>query len=160
MLLSKSEHENRFSKDFKDASKVEGRSHGFGSWSPLTWRAGGVASPVVPIMCQLSHSCPQSPEAFSEKGCSRPFVSVWPACQAPRGWCRGTEVPRRVHRLTWPVSPTQDYTSGAMLTGELKQELIEVLQPLIAEHQARRKEVTDEIVKEFMTPRKLFYDFQ
>ena len=47
-----------------------------------------------------------------------------------------------------------------MLTGELKQELIEVLQPLIAEHQARRKEVTDEIVKEFMTPRKLFYDFQ
>ena len=69
-------------------------------------------------------------------------------------------MPRRAHRLTWPVSPTQDYTSGAMLTGELKQELIEVLQPLIAEHQARRKEVTDEIVKEFMTPRKLFYDFQ
>lgn len=54
----------------------------------------------------------------------------------------------------------QDYTSGAMLTGELKKELVEVLQPLIAEHQARRKEVTDEIVKEFMTPRKLFYDFQ
>lgn len=46
-----------------------------------------------------------------------------------------------------------------MLTGELKKELIEVLQPLIAEHQARRKEVTDEIVKEFMTPRQLSYDF-
>lgn len=54
----------------------------------------------------------------------------------------------------------QDYTSGALLTGELKKALIEVLQPLIAEHQARRKEVTDEIVKEFMTPRKLSYDFQ
>ncbi|KAF6133717.1 hypothetical protein HJG60_020237 [Phyllostomus discolor] len=54
----------------------------------------------------------------------------------------------------------KDYSSGAMLTGELKKELIEVLQPLIAEHQARRKEVTDEIVREFMTPRKLFYDFQ
>ncbi|XP_049562471.1 tryptophan--tRNA ligase, cytoplasmic isoform X1 [Orcinus orca] len=54
----------------------------------------------------------------------------------------------------------KDYTSGAMLTGELKKELIEVLQPLIAEHQARRKEVTDEIVKEFMTPRKLSYDFE
>ncbi|GAB5573167.1 tryptophan--tRNA ligase [Prionailurus iriomotensis] len=54
----------------------------------------------------------------------------------------------------------KDYTSGAMLTGELKKILIEVLQPLIAEHQARRKEVTDEIVKEFMTPRKLSYDFQ
>uniref|UniRef100_A0A673U4V8 Tryptophan--tRNA ligase, cytoplasmic n=2 Tax=Suricata suricatta TaxID=37032 RepID=A0A673U4V8_SURSU len=54
----------------------------------------------------------------------------------------------------------KDYTSGAMLTGELKKVLIEVLQPLIAEHQARRKEVTDEIVKEFMTPRPLSYDFQ
>lgn len=59
-----------------------------------------------------------------------------------------------------PAPAPQDYTSGAMLTGELKKELIEVLQPLIAEHQARRKEVTDEIVKEFMTPRKLSYDFQ
>ncbi|ELW47227.1 Tryptophanyl-tRNA synthetase, cytoplasmic [Tupaia chinensis] len=54
----------------------------------------------------------------------------------------------------------KDYSSGAMLTGELKKELIEVLQPLIAEHQARRKEVTDEVVKEFMTPRKLSFDFQ
>ncbi|KAG8514422.1 Tryptophan--tRNA ligase, cytoplasmic [Galemys pyrenaicus] len=54
----------------------------------------------------------------------------------------------------------KDYTSGAMLTGELKKELVDVLQPLIAEHQARRQAVTDEIVKEFMTPRKLFYDFQ
>uniref|UniRef100_A0A8C5XCC9 Tryptophan--tRNA ligase, cytoplasmic n=1 Tax=Microcebus murinus TaxID=30608 RepID=A0A8C5XCC9_MICMU len=54
----------------------------------------------------------------------------------------------------------KDYTSGAMLTGELKKMLIDVLQPLIAEHQARRKEVTDEIVREFMTPRKLSFDFQ
>lgn len=54
----------------------------------------------------------------------------------------------------------KDYSSGAMLTGELKTALIEVLQPLVAEHQARRKEVTDEVVKEFMTPRKLTFDFQ
>ncbi|KAF5914299.1 hypothetical protein HPG69_000096 [Diceros bicornis minor] len=54
----------------------------------------------------------------------------------------------------------KDYTSGAMLTGDLKKILIEVLQPLVAEHQARREAVTDEIVKEFMTPRKLSYDFQ
>ncbi|XP_036887590.1 tryptophan--tRNA ligase, cytoplasmic isoform X2 [Sturnira hondurensis] len=54
----------------------------------------------------------------------------------------------------------KDYTSGAMLTGELKKELVETLQPLVAEHQARRREVTDEMVREFMTPRKLFYDFQ
>ncbi|XP_075387900.1 tryptophan--tRNA ligase, cytoplasmic isoform X2 [Tenrec ecaudatus] len=54
----------------------------------------------------------------------------------------------------------KDYSSGAMLTGELKKALIDVLQPLVAEHQARRQEVTDEVVKEFMTPRKLFFDFQ
>ncbi|EHB04125.1 Tryptophanyl-tRNA synthetase, cytoplasmic [Heterocephalus glaber] len=54
----------------------------------------------------------------------------------------------------------KDYTSGAMLTGELKKALIDILQPLIAEHQARRKEVTDEMVKEFMTPRQLSFHFQ
>ena len=42
-----------------------------------------------------------------------------------------------------------------MLTGELKQELVRVLQKLIAEHQERRKKVTDEQVKAFMTPRPL-----
>lgn len=59
-----------------------------------------------------------------------------------------------------PSPLLQDYSSGAMLTGELKTALVEVLQPLVAEHQARRKEVTDEVVKEFMTPRKLTFDFQ
>ncbi|XP_072126660.1 tryptophan--tRNA ligase, cytoplasmic-like isoform X1 [Mobula birostris] len=53
----------------------------------------------------------------------------------------------------------QDYSSGKLLTGELKKILIETLQPLIAEHQARRKQVTDELVKQFMTPRKLAYNF-
>lgn len=53
----------------------------------------------------------------------------------------------------------QDYTSGALLTGELKKCLIEILQPMIAAHQERRKQVTDEMVKEFMTPRKLAFDF-
>ncbi|GAB1297786.1 Tryptophan--tRNA ligase, cytoplasmic [Apodemus speciosus] len=54
----------------------------------------------------------------------------------------------------------KDYTSGAMLTGELKKTLIDVLQPLIAEHQARRKAVTEETVKEFMAPRQLSFHFQ
>jgi len=49
----------------------------------------------------------------------------------------------------------QDYSSGKMLSGEIKKELISVLQPLVAEHQERRKLVTDKVVKEFMTPRKL-----
>jgi len=42
-----------------------------------------------------------------------------------------------------------------MLSGELKQELIAVLQPLVAEHQERRKTVTDDLVKQFMNPRPL-----
>ena len=49
----------------------------------------------------------------------------------------------------------QDYTSGALLTGELKKILIETLQPMIAQHQERRKQVTDETVKQFMNPRPL-----
>uniref|UniRef100_A0A7N8WVV3 Tryptophan--tRNA ligase, cytoplasmic n=1 Tax=Mastacembelus armatus TaxID=205130 RepID=A0A7N8WVV3_9TELE len=52
----------------------------------------------------------------------------------------------------------QDYTSGALLTGELKKILIETLQPMIAQHQERRKQVTDEIVKQFMTPRPLNFN--
>ncbi|XP_032402291.1 LOW QUALITY PROTEIN: tryptophan--tRNA ligase, cytoplasmic [Xiphophorus hellerii] len=52
----------------------------------------------------------------------------------------------------------QDYTSGALLTGELKKILIETLQPMIAQHQERRKQVTDELVKQFMTPRPLNFN--
>lgn len=48
-----------------------------------------------------------------------------------------------------------EYRSGALLSGELKAELISVLTPMVLEHQARRKEVTEEIVTTFMTPRKL-----
>uniref|UniRef100_A0A3P8TMY8 Tryptophan--tRNA ligase, cytoplasmic n=1 Tax=Amphiprion percula TaxID=161767 RepID=A0A3P8TMY8_AMPPE len=53
----------------------------------------------------------------------------------------------------------QDYTSGALLTGELKKILIETLQPMIAQHQERRKQVTDEMVQQFMTPRPLNFNF-
>ena len=42
-----------------------------------------------------------------------------------------------------------------MLTGQLKKELITVLQNLVGEHQARRVNVTMEVVKQFMTPRSL-----
>lgn len=52
----------------------------------------------------------------------------------------------------------QDYRSGALLTGELKKCLIETLQPMIAAHQERRKLVTDETVRQFMTPRKLRFN--
>lgn len=49
----------------------------------------------------------------------------------------------------------KNYTSGQLLTGELKKILIDVLQPIIGAHQERRAKVTDEVVKQFMTPRKL-----
>ncbi|XP_037096939.1 tryptophan--tRNA ligase, cytoplasmic [Syngnathus acus] len=52
----------------------------------------------------------------------------------------------------------QDYTSGDLLTGELKKILIETLQPIIAEHQERRKQITDETVMRFMTPRPLNFN--
>ena len=42
-----------------------------------------------------------------------------------------------------------------MFTGQLKEELITVLQNLVGGHQARRANVTMEVVKQFMTPRSL-----
>ena len=49
----------------------------------------------------------------------------------------------------------QDYSSGELLSGFLKKELIDVLTPLVLAHQEARKKVTDDLIKEFMTPRKL-----
>ncbi|XP_045186372.1 tryptophan--tRNA ligase, cytoplasmic-like [Mercenaria mercenaria] len=53
----------------------------------------------------------------------------------------------------------KDYTSGELLTGYLKKELIEILQKIVGEHRQRRSEVTDDVVKQFMTPRKLNYEY-
>jgi len=49
----------------------------------------------------------------------------------------------------------KDYTSGELLTGFLKKELIDVLTPICVGHQEARKNVTDEMVKEYMRPRPL-----
>ena len=49
----------------------------------------------------------------------------------------------------------KDYSSGALLTGEVKKELIACLQEIVNEHQARRALVTEEDVKQFMTVREL-----
>lgn len=51
----------------------------------------------------------------------------------------------------------EDYSSGKMLTGELKKELIVVLQKLVGEHQERRKTITLDVVKSYMKPRPLNY---
>jgi len=53
----------------------------------------------------------------------------------------------------------KDYSSGKMLTGELKQILIEHLQKMVADIQERRQKVTDETVDEFMKPRPLSYKY-
>nr|XP_011425754.2 tryptophan--tRNA ligase, cytoplasmic [Crassostrea gigas] len=51
------------------------------------------------------------------------------------------------------------YASGELMTGSLKMELIEILQKLVGEHRERRAEVTDDMVRQFMKPRKLKYDY-
>lgn len=53
----------------------------------------------------------------------------------------------------------KDYSSGSLLTGELKKILIDTLTPIITSHQEARSKVTDELVKQFMTPRKLTFNF-
>ncbi|XP_076666853.1 tryptophanyl-tRNA synthetase [Andrena cerasifolii] len=47
------------------------------------------------------------------------------------------------------------YASGEILTGELKKELIDVLQPLVAAHQTARSKLTDDTVRQYMIPRDL-----
>jgi len=49
----------------------------------------------------------------------------------------------------------KDYSSGELLSGFLKKELIEILQPMVATHQKARVLVSDETIRLFMTPRKL-----
>ena len=48
-----------------------------------------------------------------------------------------------------------EYSSGRMLSGEIKNELIKCITPLVQRHQAARANVTDDVVKTFMTPRQL-----
>ncbi|XP_076815465.1 tryptophan--tRNA ligase, cytoplasmic-like [Clavelina lepadiformis] len=43
----------------------------------------------------------------------------------------------------------KDYSSGALLTGELKQKLIKILQELVGHHQAERAKVTEEVINYF-----------
>lgn len=47
------------------------------------------------------------------------------------------------------------YSSGEMLSGEIKKLAIEVLQPIVATHQESRRQVTDDILDQFMALRKL-----
>ncbi|XP_053397618.1 tryptophan--tRNA ligase, cytoplasmic-like [Mercenaria mercenaria] len=53
----------------------------------------------------------------------------------------------------------QEYSNGTLTTGKLKEELITVLQRLVGDHRRNREHVTDEMVKKFMTPRKLNFQY-
>lgn len=53
----------------------------------------------------------------------------------------------------------KSYTSGELLTGELKAIAIKQIQQVIGALQAKRKEITDETVRMFTTPRKLCYNY-
>jgi tryptophanyl-tRNA synthetase len=48
-----------------------------------------------------------------------------------------------------------EYKSGKMLTGDLKKECIAVVQKYVKEFQEARAKVSDDIMKDYMTPRKL-----
>lgn len=45
-----------------------------------------------------------------------------------------------------------DYSSGALLTGELKNMLIQTVQPIVANHQAKRALITPELLQQFKKP--------
>lgn len=47
------------------------------------------------------------------------------------------------------------YSKGKLLTGEVKKELIKILQELVGKHREARAKVTDEVVAEYMRVRPL-----
>lgn len=49
----------------------------------------------------------------------------------------------------------EQYRKGELLSGEMKKMAIELLQSYVSNFQERRSKVTDDILKEYMTPRKL-----
>jgi len=49
----------------------------------------------------------------------------------------------------------EEYSSGRMMSGEIKKELVDVLVPFILNHQHARTFVSEEVVQAFMTPRPL-----
>jgi tryptophanyl-tRNA synthetase len=49
----------------------------------------------------------------------------------------------------------ESYRKGELLTGELKKMAITLLQEYVKGFQERRKDVTEEILRQFMKPRKL-----
>lgn len=55
-------------------------------------------------------------------------------------------------------SAGEEYSSGRMLSGEIKAELVKVLSDLVTAHQERRKAVTEADVDAFMSTEKRSMD--
>ena len=53
----------------------------------------------------------------------------------------------------------QDYANGELLTGYLKRDLIAIIQKIVSDHQQLRRQITDEVVHEFMAPRPLHFQY-
>ena len=51
----------------------------------------------------------------------------------------------------------EEYSSGRMLSGEVKQKLVDVLVPIVLKHQAARKACDEKKVADFMKVRPLKY---
>jgi tryptophanyl-tRNA synthetase len=49
----------------------------------------------------------------------------------------------------------EEYRAGRLMTGDMKKQCIALLQEYVASYQARRKEVTNEVLRGYMTPRKM-----
>ena len=52
------------------------------------------------------------------------------------------------------------YESGEMLSGEIKKEIIEVIQKIVGDFQERRSKISDEEVLEFQKVRKLDFEYE
>ncbi|XP_065567094.1 tryptophan--tRNA ligase, cytoplasmic-like isoform X2 [Artemia franciscana] len=52
-----------------------------------------------------------------------------------------------------------NYSSGEIFSGQIKKILIEKLTRVVLDHQTRKKSITEDIVRGFMTPRQLVIDF-
>ncbi|KHJ75629.1 hypothetical protein OESDEN_24755 [Oesophagostomum dentatum] len=63
------------------------------------------------------------------------------------------------HRALGGNCDVDQYTSGEMLTGELKKLAIDEVTKVILEMQERRKHVTDEVLDEFLKIRPLKYKY-
>lgn len=49
----------------------------------------------------------------------------------------------------------EDYKSGNLMTGKLKQSIIELLTNMLTDHQNKKQKITDEVVQKYMTPRSI-----